>query len=83
MQEMWLARMSQNYMGQRNRNQNFILALWYEGDAVRYRLENPRTGEQFGFVDAEALFAFLKQRVLEEKIADELSTPSLDIAQNG
>lgn len=43
-----------------DRYKNFILAIWYEGDCARFRLENPHTNERFGFKNLTALAEFLE-----------------------
>lgn len=49
----------------------YLLTCWQDEDATTepqkwlFRLEEPRTGEQYGFTDLEALTAFLRERLKE------------------
>jgi hypothetical protein len=49
---------------------SYLLRLWQEWDRLpavwRASLEDPHTGERFGFADIIQLFAFLEDRVSDE-----------------
>ena len=55
---------------ERSRYLSYLLRLWQEHDqgAVVWRasLERPGTGERYGFADPEALFTFLRARLLAQ-----------------
>jgi hypothetical protein len=49
----------------------YILCLWEESGALagwRFSLENPRTGERYGFADPMQLLEFLKEVMRQAQI---------------
>jgi hypothetical protein len=54
----------------------YMLRFWQEGSqaeasvAWRFSLEDPHTGERFGFADCDGLYAFLNEEISKEPQAD-------------
>ncbi len=60
------------------RYRSFLLRLWEDSDSQtwRFSLEDPHTGERRGLANLDALIAFLKGVMKQEKQNDSTNHPS-------